>query len=388
MTSVTLVIAAALAMLLLTPHSEGSDQRVTPGTVAWSQTNPPIGSVDEIIANNNAHEVVVAVLDSGIDYEHPALRRNMHFNLDEVVPYLRSGRFGRDEDGNGIADDFLGYDFTGDDGFPSHRLVSPELGVRVIMNEIFEVTGHGTHVAGIVAQNDPRIGIMPFRIIPPPPGAETVKEAITQTADIMKNAIYMAKRGGARVVNMSLGVMPSPYASEHLIKNAFKELQRYVEKAAGNVLIVVAAGNDTTDVSAGTKVMPCQLRAGNVLCVGSVNAKNELSEFSNLGIQYVDLFAPGEDIVSTMPTDHTQDGQGYESKSGTSMAAPYVAHVSARVLIKNPCLTADQVANVLLDTATRHKAAVRLGNSKTEEFRYRVVDLKAAERRAVLTECW
>ena len=388
MASMTIVIAAALATLLMAPYSKADDQRVRPGTTAWAQSNPPLGNAEDIIANNRAHEVIVAVLDSGIDYQHPFLRRNLHFNLNEVVPYLRSGSMGGDDDNNGVVDDFLGYDFTGADGIPSHRLISEEFGLRIIVNEKLEVTGHGTHVAGIVTQGDHRIGIMPFRVIPPPPGPQTIKEMVAQTADIFKDAIYMAKRSGARVVNMSLGIAPSEYVSGALIKKVFKELQRYVEKAASNMVIVVAAGNDTVDISAGTKVMPCQLRAGNVLCVGSVNAKNELSDFSNRGLQYIDLFAPGEDILSTMPTDHTDDGLGFGPMSGTSMAAPYVAHVVARVMIKNPCLNADQVTAILVDTATRHKTALRLGNSKHEEFRYRVVDLKAAERKAAVTECW
>lgn len=380
--TVLVILAAALAVVAC----QVEDQRFKPGTEAWKEVNPGFGSLEQIVANNRAHEAIVAVLDSGVDYLHPSIRRNMHFNLGEVN---RSASTGHDDDGNAVTDDFLGWDFAGDDGFPSYRLFSSAENRRAMDVELQTSASHGTHVSGIVAQGDHRIGIIPFRVIPIASDSRDPSVQVKLLADSLKQAIYMAKRQGARVVNMSLGATGQEMMiPEPTMRAVFKNLQRYIDKAAKDMVIVIAAGNSTIDLSSGAKVYPCQLRVGNVVCVGSVNDQGEISEFSNRGLQFVDIFARGEKILSSVPVDHVSQGEPpYMPMDGTSMAAPYVAHVAARVLIKKPCLSAAQVIGIMRDTAVRRTAKLKLGNSKRDEYRYRIVDLKAAERRAENTRC-
>jgi len=214
---------------------------------------------------------------------------------------------------------------------------------------------HGTHVSGIIATNRvpsarpaggiaaaddccgiaQAVKIMAVRAVPD--GDERDKD--------IANAIRYAVDNGARVINMSFGKAYSPY------KNLVDAAVKYADSKG--VLMVHAAGNEGAnsqdDPSYPTPIYLDGGRAKNWIEVGASSWKSGdglAANFSNYGGP-VDVFAPGEDIMSTIP------GGGYEEESGTSMASPVVAGLAALIMSYYPNLTAADVKNVILQSATR-----------------------------------
>ncbi len=381
-----------------------NDQFFKPGSRYFKLANKKYPAYSIAAENNSKHKVLIAVIDSGVDYTHPDLRHRMHYNLNELKNQFNN----IDDDKNTFKDDFLGYDFTGNDGLPYHALLTDQEEKGYLVRDI-EFEGvysaeHGTHVAGIAAGKDERIGIIPFRVLPFSANVKTGLVFDTETeADERRNAIrstkllartirdsiYLAKRQGARVANISLGDSPSEYLNESDIKQTYEKLRKYISSAASEMIITIAAGNESDDISSGAKIMPCQLRTGNVLCIGSVNNHGDLSEFTNNGLQFIDLYAPGENILSTYPVDHAEFNgtRPYTRMDGTSMAAPFVAHIVAKMLLVKGCLSSSQVRSILKETATKRVAQIRLGNSNKAEYRYLVINPKKAIQTAKSKNC-
>jgi subtilisin family serine protease len=232
-----------------------------------------------------------------------------------------------------------------------------------------DVTGpdatHGTHVAGIIAAIRgnglgvdgiaPAVRVLSIRTVPD--GDERDKD--------VANAIRYAVEMGAQVINMSFGKAYSPY------KRAVDDAVRYAD--GKGVLMVHAAGNDGED--SGQKPSfptPSYLaggRAQNWIDVGASSwkgAENLAASFSNYGRQQVDVFAPGVDILSTVP------GGGYERNSGTSMAAPVVSGLAALLMSYFPDLTAADVKRIILASAVRHanQMVVRPGSQTDEKVAF------------------
>ena len=257
-------------------------------------------------------DVTVAVLDTGIDYHHPDLGGNLWTNPGEIP------NNGRDDDGNGFVDDVHGYDFYNDDSDPT------------------DDASHGTHVAGIIgAEGNNGIGtvgvdwtvhMMALKFLD--------KNGDGSTADAAK-AIDYAITSGARVVNASWG---GPAYSRTLYEAV---------KHAGDlgVLFVAAAGNDGVDADRYPDY-PAAFDLPNVVSVAASDSQDKLADFSNYGARTVDLAAPGDEIYSTVPL--ALNPTGYETFSGTSMAAPYVTGASALYLSRNPGSSMQQVHDALL----------------------------------------
>lgn len=204
---------------------------------------------------------------------------------------------------------------------------------------------HGTHVAGIVAASRTNnlgiqgiadhVRIMSLRAVPN--GDERDKD--------IANAIRYAVDNGARIINMSFGKSISPD------KNVVDEAVAYAERKG--VLLVHGSGNEKQDNDKEgnypNRVYANGKQARNWIEVGATSAgsgKEFVAEFSNYGKKTVDVFAPGVDIYSTVPNN------GYEEKSGTSMAAPVVTGIAALVWSYFPDLSAVQVADII-KTSTR-----------------------------------
>ena len=265
---------------------------------------------------------IVAVIDMGIDLDHPDLKDSIFKNeiecdKDENGEFnfqpLKNGRR-EDRDRNGFPGDCMGWNFATDT--PLFE-VSPE-----------DDTGHGTHVSGIIAakrNNDigiaglsDKIAIVPLR----------VTGRVDETSDKDKlryrsasrriaKAIFYAARRRVDVINLSLG-WPSSMDTQFM-RNAIAEAERL------NVLVVAAAGNNNSKAN----IYPCAYDS--VVCVGSIDVDGKMSRFSNYGGE-VDVLAPGDQIVSTIPVSFIPlklNLQGYDIMSGTSQAAPYVSGVAA-----------------------------------------------------------
>lgn len=258
-------------------------------------------------------DVIVAVIDTGVDYTHPDLVSNMWRNPGEIPGN------GIDDDGNGYVDDIYGIDTANGDSDP------------------FDDNDHGTHCAGIIAAvgNNTtgiagvcwRARIMALKFLSAS-GSGTSFNAI--------ELIHYALRHGARVLNNSWG--GGPYSQA--LQNAIGVAQ------ASNVLFCAAAGNGGTDGIGDdndvTPHYPSSYTNANVLAVAAMDRNDTLAVFSNYGSNSVHLAAPGRAILSCVA------GGTYESWGGTSMATPHVAGAAALLWSFNPYLSAMDVKDALL----------------------------------------
>ncbi len=252
--------------------------------------------------------VVVAVIDTGVDYNHPDLASNIWTNPNEIP------NNGIDDDGNGFIDDVHGWNFVNNS------------------NEVMDDNGHGTHVSGIIgaAGNNGtgvagvawNVKIMPIKTLNAN-GRGYVSDSIkaVQYANSMRVPISNNSYGGGE------------YSS--LFEDAISQSNR---------LFVTAAGNDYVNNDYQPHY-PSSYECGNIISVASTDENNQLSDFSNYGSVSVDIAAPGSNIYSTLPNN------SYGTMSGTSMATPYVTGAAALILAKNPSLsTAEIIERVLYNS--------------------------------------
>jgi subtilisin family serine protease len=259
--------------------------------------------------------VLVAVLDTGVDLEHPDLAANLFVNSAEV-PWN-----GDDDDGNGFVDDVCGWDFRNDDAYP------------------FDDHGHGTHCAGVVgAVGDNGLGtagvawevsILPLKLMNQN-GVGYASDAI----DCIGYSIAM----GADVMNASW--CGGPYSS-------FLEQAIWGAASAG-VLFVAAAGNGGHDNDA-YPVYPACYEPPNIISVAATDEGDALADEvdwgSNYGATTVDIAAPGKGVWSTAV------GGGQSLMSGTSCAVPHVVGVLALMLADSPGTSAEELKARLLASA-------------------------------------
>jgi len=263
--------------------------------------------------------VVVAVVDSGVDWSHPDLQTAIWTNTDEIPGD------GIDNDRNGFVDDVRGWDFAGSDNNP------------------LDENGHGTHVAGTIAAARNDLGatgvaymalVMPVRVL----GASG-----SGTDYAVAQGIRYAVDNGAEIINLSL-------ESNHL-SGVMSSALAYA--ASKDVLIVSAAGNE----SAVSPSSPARSSSQwtNIISVGAHDRSNLPANFSNeVGTAgAIQVAAPGVDIFSTLPNNR------YGRMSGTSMAAPHVAGLAALALSANPPLTSNQLRGLLKAGANRAIGGVR-----------------------------
>jgi subtilisin family serine protease len=257
-------------------------------------------------------QLIVAVIDSGIDLMHEDLNAQLWINAAEET----GGQFdGIDNDNNGYVDDLVGWNFVGSNANPQGS------------NNPSDDNGHGSHVAGIIAAvrgNDRGIaGMADVRIM----SIKALAANGSGATSSIVNAVYYAIDNGARVINMSI---ESPQFSQ-----AFAEACTRAE--AADVVIIAATGNQSnTQIS-----YPAGYQ--NVMAVGAVDINDNLADFSNTG-QGIDLVAPGVDVLSCVPN-------GYQLMDGTSMASPYVAGVAAMIRSLHPEWNAATVRAQLRATA-------------------------------------
>lgn len=254
--------------------------------------------------------MVVAVIDSGIWAGHPQLQNQILVN-DEEMPDN-----GVDDDGNGYVDDVNGWDF---------RLNSP-------LQE--DPLGHGTYVAGIVAarhETGEVLGVAPRAKILP---LNFMNEQGSGSAGHAAVAVLYAAQRGAHIINASWGGAPC----SNILQEAIAGLR------ASNVIFVNAAGNNGNDIEVHPEY-PAALKAPTQLTVGASTFFETMALFSNKSRKLVDLVAPGEDIVSTVPA-----ADANSMKSGTSAATPFVAGAAALIWAAFPEAGAEEVIRALRDS--------------------------------------
>ncbi|MGD8237637.1 MAG: S8 family serine peptidase, partial [Armatimonadota bacterium] len=234
--------------------------------------------------------VVVAVIDSGVDYNHVDLAANMWTNPGETLGN------GIDDDGNGHIDDEHGWDFANDD------------------NDPMDVDGHGTHVSGTIgAVGNNATGVVGVNWTVEIMALKFIESETGSVADAIA-CIQYAITKGADVMSNSWGGDRSSQALYDAIEDA----------GDAGVLFVAAAGNDSLDIDA-SGFYPAGFDLDNIISVAASDQSDGLAGFSSYGETAVDLAAPGVTIYSTVPSD------GYGNSNGTSMATPHVAGAAALI---------------------------------------------------------
>lgn len=249
--------------------------------------------------NRGSKKVVVAVIDTGVDYRHPDLAPNM----------------------------IAGYDFAGRDNDP--------------MDETsFQNPGHGTHVAGIVGAAgvqdggilglSPEVSIMPLRFLDKNGGGD-LNNGI--------KAIDYAIEKKVDVISASWGATVPRSTAQPLIEAVAR-----AEKAG--IVFVVAAANDGKNNDR-TDVFPANANLSNTISVAASNAQDAKPSWSNFGRAMVHVAAPGDAIISTLP------GNKYGNLSGTSMATPLVSGLVALIKAQNPELTPGEIRSLIQATGAK-----------------------------------
>ncbi|MBD2646196.1 S8 family peptidase [Nostoc foliaceum] len=253
--------------------------------------------------------VVVAVVDTGVDYNHEDLRNNIWTNANEIAGN------GIDDDGNGYIDDNYGWNFAEKN------------------NNTLDKNGHGTHVSGTIAGENNNYGVTGIaynaKIMP----VKVLNDSGSGSYNSISKGIRYAVDNGANVINLSLGGTSSN-----------RTLQSAIDYASSQgVIVVMAAGNDGDS----SPDYPARYAYKSGIAVGAVDQNNNMPDFSNRSgtneIAYVT--APGVKVYSSVPNNQ------YATYNGTSMAAPHVAGVVALMLSANSSLTDAQVRQIVTETA-------------------------------------
>ena len=253
--------------------------------------------------DHDKKSIVVAVVDTGVDFTHPDLTKKAWTD-----PLTGTH----------------GWDFLSNN------------------QSTLDAHGHGTHVAGIITSVAPVASIMSAKYY-----SESASGA-TNLANSIK-ALNYAIDHNATIINYSGGGAEFSLEEYNAIKKAGQR----------GILIVVAAGNEASDIDDPTKYYyPCAYRQNNTICVSAINIQNKLLSSSNWGKTSVDLAAPGENILSTAP------GGKYAYMSGTSQATAFVSGVAALIKSKNIHLSPRQIKEIIVgsvDEVTFVKSKVMSG---------------------------
>lgn len=261
-------------------------------------------------------EVIIALIDTGVDYTHEDLEDSIWINDDEIAGN------NIDDDGNGYIDDTYGWNFYSD----SSKVYTGE------------EDDHGTHCAGtIAASSDNNTGIagiagdtenvqiMVLKALGGSDGSGTTEDVI--------EAINYAEENGASIVNLSLGTSNFDYAL-------------YLTMKSSGMLFVVAAGNDGADNDE-TATYPAAYDLGKIISVANLQCDGTLHYSSNYGESSVDIAAPGSYILSTTTEDT------YSYMTGTSMAAPMVTAVAAMVYSYYDDISLSDVKQIVLGSSNQ-----------------------------------
>lgn len=271
-----------------------------------------IDAEDAWSLTTGSRNVVVAVIDTGVNYKHPDLANNMWVNEAEA-----NGQPGVDDDGNGYIDDIHGYDFANKDGDP------------------MDDHDHGSHCAGTIgAEGNNGIGVA----------------GVNWKVRIM-GIKFLSNTGGGTLEDAILSIDYATSMKVDVMSNSWggggysENLKQAIERAQqAGILFVAAAGNARNNNDAQPSY-PASYDLDNVISVAAVDDKGRLASFSNYGKKSVHIAAPGVNILST-----NHSGR-YMTMSGTSMATPHVSGVAALLLAYDGHLDYHQLKARLLNTA-------------------------------------
>jgi subtilisin family serine protease len=257
-----------------------------------------------------SNDVVVAVIDTGVDYTHPDLVDNMWTNPGEIAGD------GIDNDGNGVIDDIHGYNAYADDGDP------------------MDGHSHGTHCSGTIAgQGNNGKGVAGVAWDAKIMGVKIFSDSGKTSSDAILRGILYAAKNGARITSNSWG----GGGANDLIKEAFEK---------STAFHVMASGNNGRNVDR-KENYPSGYEMPNSISVAATDRNDKLAGFSNYGKKEVDIAAPGVQTYSTIPNGR------YGNKSGTSMATPHVSGAAVLMVANDPDITNEELKSQLMAGAER-----------------------------------
>ena len=263
-------------------NNTGQTVNGTAGTADADIDAPEAWDITQGSAN-----VLVGIIDSGIAYDHSDLDPNLWLNPGESGGGRETN--GVDDDGNGLIDDWRGWDFVSND------------------NDPLDAVGHGTHVAGAIGARGNN--------------ATGVSGVSPQVSLVVAQACGLAGCPTAALVDayMYVGDLGAPIANVSISGHGYTQAEYDAIASNPDTLYVVAAGNETANNDT-TPSYPCAYNLANILCVAATDSDDALAGFSNYGATSVDLAAPGVDIYSTyaIPSSYTtRFSDDFESGSGS-----------------------------------------------------------------------
>lgn len=273
-----------------------------------------IGAEQAWDIETGSDKVIVASIDTGVNYNHPDLQANMWVNEAEL-----NGKAGVDDDGNGVIDDIHGYNAITGSGDP------------------LDDHGHGSHTSGTIgARGDDGKGIVGVawnvRIMAvkflSKEGSGTLEDAI--------KAIDYATKMGAKIMSNSWG----GGSFSQTLKEAIERTNQ------AGALFVAAAGNESNNNDTNPSY-PASYEVDNVISVAAIDNQGKIASFSNYGKKSVHVGAPGVNITSAIANS------GYDTWSGTSMATPHVSGIAALLMSHEPTLSAHDVKQRIIASARR-----------------------------------
>lgn len=271
--------------------------------------------------SKGSKDIIVAVIDTGMDINHEDLKDNLWVNKGETG----KDKKGRDKRTNGIDDDKNGYV----DDVHGWNFVSKN-------HDLTDNHGHGTHISGILGAKggngkgvsgvSPNVSIMTLKYFDPnSPGLNNLENTV--------KSIHYAVENGAKIINYSGGGLEFSKQEKEAIEKAQKK----------GILFVAAAGNERSN-SDTNKYYPADYELTNIISVTAIDPDEKVLPSSNYGVVTVDIAAPGKRIYSTLPKGR------YGPMTGTSQATAFVSGVAALLMAHNPDFDADQVAKYIKQT--------------------------------------
>ena len=307
------------------------------GQYAYGTEGADIDATEAWRVSTGSYDITIAVLDTGVDYNHNDLASNMWRNLSEC-----NGVAGVDDDTNLFVDDCAGWNFVTCESFEDFEdrwdISFTCSQVSTESNDPMDENGHGTHVAGIIGaigNNQTgvagvmwRTHILPVRVF------NQFGEGTD--SDVVRGIDYAVKMG-AKVINASWGA----YGESLTLYNAISAANSH------GVLFVAAAGNDSNNNDL-TPYYPASYPFGNIISVAATDQNDVRVPFSNFGYTSVDVGAPGTYIISTVPTSMDNGYSYLEQDSGTSMAAPHVTGLAGLLYSYYYNFDSTQIRNMIL----------------------------------------